>query len=60
MTPRRERVRSTIRLAARYVERKANGEPVRWIVEARVTPLDEEGNPSGPSLSVGPVIWGGR
>lgn len=55
---RRKRVRSTIRLAAQYVARKDEGEPVHWVPAGRVTRLDAEGKPTGAApMRIGPIIF---
>ncbi len=54
------RRRQVLRLAAEYVDRKAKGEPVTWATHVRITRLDTDGNPSGPMVQAGPMIWSGE
>ena len=50
---RRSRIRATIRMAAQMVEK---GDPnARLISEARVAPLDSDGNVIGEWIKVGPL-----
>lgn len=60
MAPDPARRAAVLRLAAQYVERKAKGESVTWAPTARVSRLDAEGNPTGPSVHVGPLIVSGE